>query len=85
VISPTNTDGMNRVSASQRGEAAGVLMTLRNFGSAVGLAILATILITRMTDRIDSYLESIGAPQADVDAVNESLHGRLGSEPEGGQ
>ena len=73
VISPTNTDGLNRVPGEQRGEAAGVLMTMRNFGSAVGLAVLGTILITRMTDRIDSFLESIGAPQADIDAVNESL------------
>ena len=41
---PSNTDGMSRVEAQRRGMASGVLQTFRQFGSVVGLAIIAAVI-----------------------------------------
>src|SRR5262249_961939 len=45
VLSPANTDALNRVPSSRYGEATGITQTVRNFGSSLGLAVLGTILI----------------------------------------
>ncbi len=47
VLSPANTDALNRVPASRYGEATGITQTVRNFGSSLGLAVLGSILIAR--------------------------------------
>jgi EmrB/QacA subfamily drug resistance transporter len=73
VVSPSNTDAINRVPAANRGEAVGVLMTGRNFGSSVGLAALGTILFTTLHDKLDASLTAQGVPNADIDAVTKSL------------
>ena len=38
VLSPANTDALNRVPRSRYGEATGITQTVRNFGSSLGLA-----------------------------------------------
>ena len=43
VFSPLNTDALNRVPDEMRGQGSGVTQTFRNFGSAVGMAIMGTI------------------------------------------
>jgi EmrB/QacA subfamily drug resistance transporter len=43
VLSPLNTDALNRVPAAIRGQASGITQTFRNFGSAIGMAIMGTI------------------------------------------
>ena len=45
VLSPANTDALNRVPRSRYGEATGITQTVRNFGSSLGLAVLGTVLI----------------------------------------
>ena len=42
VLSPANTDALNRVPGSRYGEATGITQTVRNFGSSLGLAVLGT-------------------------------------------
>ena len=54
---PSNTDGMSRVEAGNRGMASGVLQTFRQFGSVVGLAVIAAVIATTQT----SSLEGIGS------------------------
>ncbi len=44
-MSPLNTDALNRAPTQIRGEAAGIIQTFRNFGSALGMAILGTIVL----------------------------------------
>jgi EmrB/QacA subfamily drug resistance transporter len=73
VISATNTDALNRVPAAARGEASGILMTFRNLGSAIGLAVLGTLMITTMHNEIDEYLAGQGASQSEIEQVNDSL------------
>lgn len=41
---PSNTDGMSRVDPMRRGMASGVLQTFRQFGSTMGLAIIAAVI-----------------------------------------
>jgi len=42
-MSPLNTDALNRLPASMRGQGSGVVQTFRNFGSAVGMAVIGAI------------------------------------------
>jgi MFS family permease len=43
IFSPLDTDALNRLPDSMRGQGSGVVQTFRNFGSAVGMAIMGTI------------------------------------------
>jgi EmrB/QacA subfamily drug resistance transporter len=42
-FSPLNTDALNRLPDAMRGQGSGVIQTFRNFGSAVGMAIMGSI------------------------------------------
>jgi EmrB/QacA subfamily drug resistance transporter len=42
-FSPLNTDALNRLPDEMRGQGSGVIQTFRNFGSAIGMAIMGTI------------------------------------------
>jgi EmrB/QacA subfamily drug resistance transporter len=42
-FSPLNTDALNRLPDTMRGQGSGVIQTFRNFGSAVGMAIMGSI------------------------------------------
>jgi EmrB/QacA subfamily drug resistance transporter len=43
VFSPLNTDALNRLPDSMRGQGSGIIQTFRNFGSAIGMAIMGSI------------------------------------------
>jgi EmrB/QacA subfamily drug resistance transporter len=51
VMSPINTDALNRVPMAIRGQASGVVQTTRNFGAALGMAILGTIVLSVARDK----------------------------------
>ena len=44
IFSPLNTDALNRLPDSMRGQGSGVVQTFRNFGSALGMAIMGSII-----------------------------------------
>jgi EmrB/QacA subfamily drug resistance transporter len=44
VLSPLNTDALNRLPDSMRGQGSGITQTFRNFGSAIGMAVMGTII-----------------------------------------
>jgi fucose permease len=46
VLSPLNADALNRLPAAVRGQGSGIIQTFRNFGSAVGMAVMGTIVAT---------------------------------------
>jgi len=60
VLSPANTDALNRVPASRYGEATGITQTVRNFGSSLGLAVLGSVLISQNRDHLESSLTEKG-------------------------
>jgi EmrB/QacA subfamily drug resistance transporter len=43
IFSPLNADALNRLPDSMRGQGSGVIQTFRNFGSAIGMAVMGTI------------------------------------------
>ena len=44
IFSPLNTDALNRLPDEVRGQGSGIIQTFRNYGSAVGMAIMGTII-----------------------------------------
>ena len=58
---PANTDGMARVENSKRGMASGVLQTCRQFGAAIGIAMMGAVIagvqngLIQETDRNDGF------------------------------
>jgi hypothetical protein len=73
VLSPANTDALNRVARSRYGEATGITQTVRNFGSSLGLAILGSLLITWNRGNLESILSDKGVSKDKADAVAECV------------
>jgi EmrB/QacA subfamily drug resistance transporter len=69
VLSPANTDALNRVTRERYGEATGITQTVRNFGSSLGLAVLGTILILENKANLESTLGAHGVPKAKADEI----------------
>ena len=44
VFSPLNADALNRLPDAVRGQGSGIIQTFRNYGSALGMAIMGTII-----------------------------------------
>ena len=56
IIGPANTDAVNRAGRLSYGEATGITQTIRNYGAALGMAVLGTILINDMRTKVTHYL-----------------------------
>jgi EmrB/QacA subfamily drug resistance transporter len=69
VLSPANTDALNRVPRSRYGEATGITQTVRNFGSSLGLAVLGTLLISENRSNLEASLGDKGVPKEQADKV----------------
>jgi EmrB/QacA subfamily drug resistance transporter len=63
VLSPANTDALNRVSRDRYGEATGITQTVRNFGSSLGLAVLGSILILANRSNLEATADKHGFPK----------------------
>jgi EmrB/QacA subfamily drug resistance transporter len=63
VLSPANTDALNRVPRERYGEATGITQTVRNFGSSLGLAVLGSILILQNRSNLEATAASSGIPK----------------------
>ncbi len=62
IISPANTDAINRAGRLAYGEATGITQTVRNYAASLGLAILGTLLISRLSSHVTASLVSQGEP-----------------------
>ncbi|HYQ79455.1 MAG TPA: MFS transporter [Solirubrobacterales bacterium] len=60
VLSPANTDALNRVSRDRYGEATGITQTVRNFGSSLGLAVLGSVLILENRSQLEATADKHG-------------------------
>jgi fucose permease len=73
VLSPANTDALNRVSKDRYGEATGITQTVRNFGSSLGLAVLGSILIFENRSNLESTAAENGVPKHAADEVADAI------------
>jgi EmrB/QacA subfamily drug resistance transporter len=73
VLSPANTDALNRVPKSRYGEATGITQTVRNFGSSLGLAVLGSILILQNKSNLEATAAEHGVPKAAADEVADAI------------
>jgi MFS family permease len=69
VMSPTNTDALNTAPPKDRGEASGVIQTLRQVGGSVGLAIMGTIVASVQQDHVNSFIAANPADATQVEQV----------------
>jgi len=72
LIGPASADAVSRVSAASYGEVTGLNQTVRNYGSALGFAILGTIATHVFTSRFTQSLTSLGIPHGQADAIAHS-------------
>jgi MFS family permease len=63
VLSPANTDALNRVSRERYGEATGITQTVRNFGSSLGVAVLGSVLILQNRSNLEATADKNGLPK----------------------
>jgi hypothetical protein len=68
MLGPSSTDAVNRASRLSYGEATGITQTVRNYTASLGLAILGTILVTDMRNRLTSSLVAQGLPRVRAQA-----------------
>ena len=73
VMGPTNTDAMNTAPRALRGQASGVVQTVRQVGGTIGLAIMGTIVVNVQHSKLDDFLVGHGASAALVSKIENVL------------
>jgi EmrB/QacA subfamily drug resistance transporter len=68
MLTPASTDAVNRASRLSYGEATGITQTVRNYSASLGLAILGSLLVSRLHSHLMSSLIAQGLPRAQADA-----------------
>ncbi|HEV3280788.1 MAG TPA: MFS transporter [Acidimicrobiales bacterium] len=78
MLGPANTDAVNRASTLSYGEATGITQTVRNYFAGLGLAILGTILVSRMRSLLtQSFIAQGQSPaRAAHEAAQQAQAGR---------
>lgn len=69
MFSAAATDVANRSDASAYGEATAITQTVKNFGGALGLAVLATVLTTNFNSNLTNSFTQLGAPPAMAQSI----------------
>jgi hypothetical protein len=73
LLGPSSTDAVNRASRLSYGEATGITQTVRNYAASLGLAILGTIVVTDMRNRLTGSLQAQGLPRTRAQALAAQL------------
>ncbi len=83
VLSPANTDALNRVPSSRYGEATGITQTVRNFGSSLGLAVLGSVLILQNRSNVEATAAEHGVSKGTADEIADAISQGAGAGEEG--
>jgi hypothetical protein len=73
VMTPASTDAMNAAPSALRGEASGVIQTMRQVGGTVGLAIMGTVAATIQSNQLDDFADQAGASPAQREQFERAL------------
>ena len=80
LLGPASTDAVNRSIGASYGEVTGITQTVRNYASALGIAVLGTVLTTVFTNRLTTSLTGFGLPST----VARSIAAQASSQQGGG-
>ncbi len=72
LLGPASTDAVNRSFGTSYGEVTGITQTVRNYGSALGIAMLGTLLSTVLASRLYTSLGKLGLSRPEIDAIAHS-------------
>jgi EmrB/QacA subfamily drug resistance transporter len=61
MLGPASTDAVNRASNLSYGEATGITQTVRNYAASLGIAVLGTVLVTKLRSALTSSLVAMGS------------------------
>jgi EmrB/QacA subfamily drug resistance transporter len=79
MLGPASTDAVNRASRLSYGEATGITQTVRNYAASLGLAILGSVLVSRLHSQVTTSLVAQGVPRpaasAEASTIAESRSG----------
>jgi EmrB/QacA subfamily drug resistance transporter len=75
VLTPVSTDGLNRGDSASYGEITGTFQTMRNFGGALGLAVMSTVVSQQFDERVTTGFARLGAPRSAAECVVNSVAG----------
>ena len=78
LLGPASTDATNRSINASYGEVTGITQTVRNYGSALGLAVLGTVLANVFTSRLTTSFEGFGVPADQAAGLAASAAGSNG-------
>jgi EmrB/QacA subfamily drug resistance transporter len=73
VMTPASTDAMNAAPSALRGEASGVMQTMRQVGGTVGLAIMGTVAATIQSNQLDDFADQARASPAQREQFERAL------------
>jgi EmrB/QacA subfamily drug resistance transporter len=73
IMGPANTDGMNAAARDLRGQASGVIQTVRQIGGTVGLAIMGTVVASVKNSNLETSLSAEGATSAQIHQIEAVL------------
>jgi predicted MFS family arabinose efflux permease len=64
VMVPTSTDALNRAGSEYRGQASGVVQTMRQIGATVGLASIGGLVATVQKGEVSKIISGFGGPDS---------------------
>jgi EmrB/QacA subfamily drug resistance transporter len=76
LLGPSSTDAVNRAIGASYGEVTGITQTVRNYASALGIAVLGTVLSTVLVNRLTDSFRGLGLPASAADAAADGSTGR---------
>ncbi len=77
VMVPTNTDALNRAASEYRGQASGVVQTMRQIGATVGLASIGGLVATVQKGEVSKIISGFGGPDGARERLAPLLDGAL--------
>lgn len=77
VMVPTSTDALNRAGSEYRGQASGVVQTMRQIGATVGLASIGGLVATVQKGEVSKIISGFGGPDSVKAGLEPLIDGSL--------